>query len=74
MYVLSGHEMDVVAEEVAVPDDQGNLGTCVRFATAKAVVNGHETRKYFTESIDFKQKEVSQVLLNEYKVVKHIFC
>ena len=58
-----------VAEEIPTPDHQGNLGTCVRFATAKAVINGHETKRFYPdEAIDFKQKEVVQVLLNEHKV------
>ena len=63
---------DDVAEEIPVADHQGNLGTCVRFATAKAVMNGHETRKFYDEAIDFKQDVVTQVLINEHKVWQNL--
>lgn len=49
-------------------DNQRNLGLNVPFATAKAVINGHKTKKFFEESIDFDEGMVTQVLLNEFKV------
>ena len=49
-------------------DHQGILGTCVCNATAKVVMNGHETKKFFGEALDFKQGEVTTALINEFKV------
>ena len=45
-----------VAELAPSVDQQGILATCVCFASTKAVMNGHETKKFFKdEAIDFKQ-------------------
>ena len=58
-----------VAEEAPVADHQGNLGTCVCFAATKAVMNGHETKKFYKdEAIDFNQGEIKTALINEFKV------
>ena len=60
---------DDLAEEAPVADHQGILGTCVCFASTKAVMNGHETKKFYKEeAIDFNQEAIKTAFVNEFKV------
>ena len=61
-------DYDDLAEEAPIADHQGNLGTCVCFASTKAVMNGYETRKFYHEAIDFNQEAIKTTLVNEFKV------
>ena len=51
-----------------IPDDQGNLEVCTRFAVSKAIVDGF-MRKMFVRGreVDIDQDQVTVVLLNEHK-------
>ena len=51
-----------------IPDDQGDLEVCTRFAISKAVVDGF-MRKMFVRGreVDIDQDQVTMVLLNEHK-------
>ena len=56
-------------EGFAIPDNQGNLGVCTRFAVAKALANGFRDKEYFPKrDLDFSQREIALVLVNEHKV------
>ena len=56
------------ASQAPTVNHQGILGTCVQSATAKAVMNGHETKKFYGEALDFNQDAITTTLINEYKV------
>lgn len=51
-----------------IPDDQGDLEVCTRFAVSKAIVDGF-MRKMFVRGreVDIDQDQVTMVLLNEHK-------
>ena len=51
-----------------IPDDQGDLEVCTRFAISKAIVDGF-MRKMFVRGreVDIDQDQVTMVLLNEHK-------
>ena len=54
---------------VAVPDDQGNLGFCSRFALGKAAGNGFMERKFKPhEQIDFDQGHIVTAIVNSDEV------
>ena len=55
----------------AIPDDQGNLGVCTRHALAKAIGNGFMEKEFVPgKELDFDQSAITQILVNEHKVVK----
>ena len=50
--------------------DQGNLGTCVRFALTRALENGFWTKKFVKgNKIDINRKLILGQLLGEHKVI-----
>ena len=52
----------------AVPDDQGDLETCTRFALAKAICDGFLNQRWVKNtSLDIDQDVVAHVLLQEHK-------
>ena len=58
-----------VPQARAAPDDQGNLGLCTRFAVAKAVANGFETKAFGNiDTMDFDQDIISTCLVNQHEV------
>ena len=58
-------------EGPAVPDDQGNLGVCTRTALAKAIGNGFMEKDFVPgKELDFDQSTITQILVNEHKVVQ----
>ena len=58
-------------EGPAVPDDQGNLGVCTRTALAKAIGNGFMEKDFVQgKELDFDQSAITQILVNEHKVVQ----
>ena len=58
---------------VAVPDDQGNLGFCSRFALGKAIGNGFMERKFQPhEQIDFDQSHIVTAIVNSDEVERKI--
>ena len=59
---------------LAVPDDQGNLGFCSRFALGKAIANGFMVRKFDPhQQLDFVQRDISNAIVNTDEVKKNIF-
>ena len=51
-----------------VPDNQGKLKTCTRFAVAKAVIAGFMMKIFIpNEEVDVDQEAVVTALLNEHK-------
>lgn len=51
-----------------IPDDQGNLEVCTRFAISKAVVDGFMKKKFiWGKEIDIDQRQVVMTLINEHK-------
>ena len=59
--------MEKIPEGIAIPDDQGNLGVCTRTALSKAIGNGFIDKDFFHKELDFDQKAITQVLVNEHK-------
>ena len=56
-------------EGLAAPDHQGNFGFCTRFAVAKAVANGFETKAFGNvDKMDFDQDIISTCLVNQHEV------
>ena len=54
---------------LAVPDDQGNLGFCSRFALGKAIGNGFMERKFKPyKQIDFDQSNIVTAIVNSDEV------
>ena len=54
---------------LAVPDDQGNLGFCSRFALGKAIGNGFMESKFAPHTqLDFDQRDISTAIVNSDKV------
>ena len=50
---------------LAVPDDQGNLGFCSRFALGKAIGNGFMVRKFDPhQQLDFVQRDIATAIVN----------
>ena len=73
-HIYGWREMDTVMninpEGPATPDDQGNLDVCTRTALAKAIGNGFMEKDFVPgEELDFDQSAITQLLVNEHKVV-----
>ena len=60
-------------EGVAIPDDQGNLDVCTRHALSKAIGNGFMEKEFVPGKVlDFDQSAITQLLVNEHKVVQFL--
>ena len=60
-------------EGFAIPDDQGNLDVCTRHALAKAIGNGFMEKEFVPgKELDFDQSAITQLLVNEHKVVQFL--
>ena len=58
---------------LAVPDDQGNLGFCSRYALGKAAANGFMVRKFDPHhQLDFDQRDIVTLIVNSDKVKSKI--
>ena len=67
----SPSSQDNIEEECDVnPDDQGDVGFCSQFATAKVIINGFSKNK-FNKKLHFNQEEITGAIINVDKV-KHI--
>ena len=54
---------------LAVPDDQGNLGFCSRYALGKAAANGFMVRKFdLDQMLDFDQSHIATAIVNSDEV------
>ena len=52
-----------------MPDDQGKLGFCTRYALGKGIANGFMDKDFVLDrEIDFDQKAVTFILVNEERV------
>ena len=61
--------MSTQPEGHAVPDHQGKLGFCARFALGKGIANGFMDKPFFPDKeIDFDQNTIIAILVNEEKV------
>ena len=52
----------------AMPDDQGKLGFCTRYALGKGIANGFMDKDFVLDKeIDFDQNAITCILVNEEK-------
>ena len=60
--------MSTHPEGNAIPDDQGKLGFCTRYALGKAIANGFMDKDFVkNRELDFDQNVISGILVNNEK-------
>ena len=60
--------MSTRPEGHAMPDDQGKLGFCTRYALGKGIANGFMDKDFVLDKeIDFDQNAITCILVNEEK-------
>ena len=61
--------MSARPEGNALPDDQGKLGFCTRYALGKGIANGFMDKDFVLDrEIDFEQNAITFILVNEERV------